>query len=34
MYVLLAKNAKFKWSEDCQKCFEDLKKLLTSVYLL
>ena len=30
MCALLAKDAKLKWDENCQKCFEELKKLLTS----
>ena len=30
MCALLAKDAKFKWDENCQKCFEELKELLTS----
>ncbi|KAL6336144.1 hypothetical protein AAG906_011026 [Vitis piasezkii] len=30
MCSLLAKDAKFKWDENCQNCFEDLKRLLTS----
>ena len=30
MCALLAKDAKFKWDENCQHCFEELKRLLTS----
>ncbi|RVX19745.1 Retrovirus-related Pol polyprotein from transposon 17.6 [Vitis vinifera] len=30
MCALLAKDAKFKWDEKCQHCFEELKKLLTT----
>ncbi|RVW72207.1 Retrovirus-related Pol polyprotein from transposon 297 [Vitis vinifera] len=30
MCALLAKNAKFKWDENCQHCFEELKRLLTT----
>ena len=30
MCSLLAKDAKFKWDENCQKWFEELKRLLTS----
>ncbi|RVW72073.1 Retrovirus-related Pol polyprotein from transposon 17.6 [Vitis vinifera] len=30
MSTLLAKDAKFKWDENCQHCFEELKRLLTT----
>ena len=30
MCALLAKDAKFKWDENCQHCFEELKRLLTT----
>ena len=30
MCALLSKDAKFKWDENCQNCFEELKKLLIS----
>ncbi|RVW39355.1 Retrovirus-related Pol polyprotein from transposon 17.6 [Vitis vinifera] len=30
MCALLAKDAKFKWDQNCQHCFEELKRLLTT----
>ena len=30
MCALLVKDAKFKWDENCQNFFEELKRLLTS----
>ena len=34
MCALHAKDAKFKWDEKCQHCFEELKSLLTTAPIM
>jgi hypothetical protein len=34
MTKLLEKDAKFKWSPQCEEAFLNLKKLLTTAYIL